>query len=169
MKGLLEVHRFSVNNAFVTRNLVYRLGEFKYEVDYYRQFLIPPGTMITEQTRGWLTDAGVFTLVLPVGSRVTPDYTLEGNVVALYGDFSNPSAPAAVMEIRFFLLDNTSRREKVIFAESYRAAVPVPDRTAEVFVNALNKALADILGRLETDLQKVSAGGAGASGGVQSL
>jgi cholesterol transport system auxiliary component len=168
MKGLLEVHRFSVNNAFVTRNLVYRLGEFKYEVDYYRQFLIPPGTMITEQTRSWLTGAQLFTRVLPVGTRITPNYTLEGNVIALYGDFSSPSASAAVMEIRFFLLDNAGSREKVIFAESYRAAIPVPDRTVEVFVDALNKALADILGRLEADLQKALEGKAGGGGDVQS-
>jgi len=153
----LEVHRFSVDTAFAGKGLVYRLGEMKYETDYYRQFLIAPGTMITERTRRWLADSGLFHYVLPVGSRVTPTYTLEGNVTALYGDFADESAPAAVMEIRFFLLDNAGGRERIVFAQTYRAATPVRDRTAEVFLTALNTSLAEILTRLEADLRKTLA------------
>jgi ABC-type uncharacterized transport system auxiliary subunit len=156
--GSLEVHRFSVDTAFATRGLVYRLGEFKYETDAYRQFLIAPGTMITERTRAWLADSGLFARVLAVGSRVAPDYTLEASVTALYGDFSDESAPAAVMEIRFFLLENTDSAETVAFAQTYRAVTPVRDRTAEIFVEALNRSLADILARLEADLQEALAG-----------
>jgi ABC-type uncharacterized transport system auxiliary subunit len=152
--GSLEVHRFSVDAAFATSNLVYRINQFEYEADYYRQFLIAPGTMITERTRDWLADSGLFTRVLPVGSRIAPDYTLEGNVTALYGDFSNESAPVAVIELRLFLLDNADGTEKVVFAETYRAATPVGEKTAEIFVAALNRSLAEILVRLEADLQK---------------
>lgn len=152
--GTLEVHRFSVDAAFTARNLVYRLGRFEYETDAYRQFLIAPGTMITEQTRAWLADSGLFQRVVPAGSRIAPDYTLEGNVTALYGDFSDESAPAAVMEMRLFLLDNSGGTEKVAFAQTYHAATPVSDRTTEVFVEALNRSLVDILGRLESDLQR---------------
>jgi ABC-type uncharacterized transport system auxiliary subunit len=159
--GSLEVHRFSVDAAFATRNLVYRLGQFEYEMDYYRQFLIAPGTMVTERTRDWLADSGLFTRVLARGSRLAPDYTLEGNVTALYGDFTKESAPAAVMEIRLFLLDNTGGTETVAFARTYRAATPVQDKTAEVFVEALNRSLADILARLEADLQPGLTGRAG--------
>lgn len=154
----LEVHRFSVDVAFSTKGLVYRLDEFEYETDAYRQFLIAPGIMITERTRDWLADSGLFGRVLPVSSRVAADYTLEGNVTALYGDFSNESAPAAVVEIRFFLLENTDPTETVAVAQTYRAATPVRDRTAEVFVEALDRSLADILARLEADLQKVLIG-----------
>ena len=152
--GTLEVHRFSVDAAFTGRNLVYRLRRFEYETDAYRQFLIAPGTMITEQTRVWLADSGLFRRVLPSGSRIVPDYTLEGNVTALYGDFSDESAPAAVMELRLFLLDNSGGTETVAFAQTYRSATPVLDRTGEVFVEALNRSLLDVLGRLEGDLQK---------------
>ena len=120
--------------------------------------------MITERTRDWLADSGLFTRVLPVGSRIVPDYTLEGNVTALYGDFSSESAPAAVMEIRFFLLDNADGTRRWSSLETYRAATPVPDKTTEVFVEALNKSLADILARLEADLQKALAGKPNAAG-----
>ncbi|MEN6335176.1 MAG: ABC-type transport auxiliary lipoprotein family protein [Phycisphaerales bacterium] len=154
VNGSLEVQRFSVNAAFTARNFVYRLDQFKYETDYYRQFLIAPSAMITEQTRNWLARSGLFTEVLPTGSRVVPDYTLEGNVTSLYGDFSNESSPAAVIEVRLFLLNNVRGNENVVFTQIYRAAVPMQDRTAQAFVAALNQGFADILGRLEADLQK---------------
>lgn len=154
----LEVHRFSVDAAFATKNLVYRLGEFKYEADSYRQFLISPGTMITEKTRDWLADSGVFSSVLPVGSRIVPNYTLEGNVIALYGNFTDEAAPTAVMEIRLFLLENTEGRERVIYSKTYRTATAVPSRATDDFIDALNRSLVEILTRLEADLQEVLAG-----------
>ncbi|MEN6425133.1 MAG: hypothetical protein ABFE13_07210 [Phycisphaerales bacterium] len=156
--GSLEVHRFGVDAAFVTKNLVYRLGEFKYEADYYRQFLISPGTMITEKTRDWLADSGLFNSVLPVGSRIVPNYTLEGNVIALYGDFMDEAAPTAVMEIRLFLLENTGGRERVIFSKTYRTATAVPSRATDEFIDALNRSLVAILTCLEADLPKALAG-----------
>ena len=155
--GSLEVHRFSIDAAFMTKNLVYRLGEFKYEADYSRQFLIPPGTMITDKTRDWLADSGLFQAVLPVGSRIVPTYTLEGNVTALYGDFADEAAPSAVIEIRVFLLENAGGQEKIVFSQVYRAACPVSSRATGDFIDALNRSLVEILTRLEADLPKAFA------------
>ncbi len=153
--GSLSVHRFTVDTAFAAKNMVYRLDEFKYEADYYRQFLISPGVMITEKTRDWLVASGLFRTVLPSGSRVVPAYTLEGNVTALYGDFTSGSAPTAVMEIRFFLVENAPAREKVVCAKTYRATNAVPSRATDDFIGALNRDLTEILTRLEADLQEV--------------
>jgi len=153
--GSLRVHRLSVDAAFATKNLVYRLDEFRYEADAYRQFLILPGVMITEKTRDWLADAGLFHTVLPLVSRVVPTYTLEGNVTALYGDFTNESSPTAAMEIQFFLVTTTDGAERVLFSHVYRAASPVSSRATMDFVNAMNRSLAEILTHLEADLQKV--------------
>jgi cholesterol transport system auxiliary component len=150
--GSLQVHRFSVDAAFAVKNLIYRLGESKYETDYYRRFLISPGTMIAEKTRAWLTDSGLFPTVLPVGSRVVPTYTLEGNVTALYGDFSPESTPTAVMEIRFFLVKNAEDAESILFSRTYRAASAVPSQATRDFIDAMNRSLAEILTRLEADL-----------------
>ena len=156
--GSLQVHRFSVDAAFMAKNLIYRLGEFQYETDAYRQFLISPGTMIAERTRDWLAGSGLFSAVLPLGSRIVPDYTLEANVIALYGDFTDQASPTAVMEIRFFLLENAAGREKVVHAEAYRVTNAVPSRGTEEFIDALNRNLMEILTRLESDLQQVLAG-----------
>jgi len=154
----LEIRRLTVNSAFATKNLVYRTGEFQYEPDFYREFLISPGPMITEHTRRWLADSGLFKQVLPSGSQIAPTHSLEGTVVALYGDFRDESAPIAVLEIRFFLVDHKVPDGAVVFSKSYRAANPVLVRTVQALMDALSKDLADILTRLEADLQKALAG-----------
>ena len=149
----LRVRRFNVDEAFATKQLVYRLGESRYESDYYHEFLVLPGIMITEKARDWLADSGLFGRVSSVGSRLESAYMLEGNVIALYADFANESAPTAVMEIRFFLLAGADANEAVALARAYRAESPIPTRTAEAVVEAFGKSLADILARLEAEVE----------------
>ena len=136
---------------------MYRVGEFRYETDYYHQFLVLPGIMITEETRDWLANSALFGRVTAVGSRLEPTYLLEGNVIDLYADFARKAAPEAVVEIRFFLLVGPEANESVALSETYRAANPISARTAEAVIEALSKSLADILTRLEADIAKVLA------------
>lgn len=153
----LRLRRFNVDEAFATRGLVYRVDEFRYEPDYYHQFLVLPGVMITEEARDWLANSGLFGRVTAVGSRLESAYLLEGNVIDLYADFTQKAAPEAVVEIRFFLLAGPEAGESVALSETYRAATPISTRTAEAVVGALSKSLADILTRLEADIAKVLA------------
>ena len=153
----LRVRRFNVDEAFAARQLVYRVEEFRYESDYYHQFLVLPGVMITEKTRDWLANSGLFARVSSVGSRLESTYLLEGNVIDLYADFRNASAPVAVVEIRFFLLAGPDGQESVDLARTYRAESPIAAKTAEAVVEALSKSLTDILTRLEADIEKAIA------------
>ncbi len=153
LDGALEVRRLSVDAAFAGKAFVYRVDEHEYEPDYYHQFLISPGIMLTDRTRQWLADSGLFAHVLPADSRLEPTYTLEGSVAALYADFTEASAPQAVLEIRYFLLKDGSAAEAVVFAETYRAATPISARTAVALVAALDRGLVEILTRLEADLE----------------
>jgi ABC-type uncharacterized transport system auxiliary subunit len=150
----LRLRRFNVDEAFAVRQLVYRVDEFQYESDYYHQFLTLPGVMLTEETRDWLASSGLFGRVTSVGSRLEPTYLLEGNVIALYADFTKGSAPAAIMTIRFFLLVGPDANETVPLAQTYRAQSPISARTAEAVVEAFSKDLSEILTRLEADLEK---------------
>jgi cholesterol transport system auxiliary component len=153
----LRLRRFNVDEAFAGRSLVYRVDEFRYEPDYYRQFLVLPGVMITEEARDWLADSGLFARVTAVGSRVESTYLLEGNVIELYADFARKAPPEAIVEIRFFLLAGPEAGESVALSQTYRAATPISAQTAEAVVEALSKSLADILTRLEADIAKVLA------------
>lgn len=153
----LRVRRFNVDEAFATKQLVYRVEEFRYESDYYHGFLVPPGVMITEKTRDWLADSGLFARVSSVGSRLESTYMLEGNVTALYADFRNEAAPTAVVEVRFFLLAGPDANETVGLARTYRAESPITAKTAEAVVAGLSQSLTDILTRLEPNLEKAIA------------
>jgi cholesterol transport system auxiliary component len=154
----LRLRRFNVDEAFAGRSLVYRVDEFRYESDYYHQFLVLPGVMITEQTRDWLANSGLFARVTAVGSRLESTYLLEANVIALYADFTRKATPEAVVEIRFFLLAGPEAGESVALSQTYRATTPVSAKTAEAVVGALSKSLADILTRLEADITKALRG-----------
>lgn len=155
--GGLRIRRFNVDEAYATKQLVYRLGEFRYELDYYHQFVVLPGMMITEKTRDWLADSGMFGRVSSVGSRLESKYMLEGNVIALYADFTNDLTPRAVMEIRFFLLAGPDAGETVALTRTYRAESPIATKRAEAVVEAFSRSQADILARLEVDVAKVVA------------
>ena len=150
----LRVRRFEVDQAFATKQLVYRVSGSQYEPDFYNQFLIPPGNMIMEKTRDWLADSGLFQRVFSAYSPLESTYALEGNVLELYADFTTGSAPQAVMQMRFFLLAGPDANEAIPLAQTYEAKSPISARTAGAVVTALSNDLTDILTRLEADIEK---------------
>ncbi len=150
--AILEIRRFSTDAEFANSGLVYRTGEFTYETDFYHEFLISPALMITERTRNWLSLSGLFDQVLVAGSRLEPTYTLEGNIVALYGDLRDAAAPVAVMELRCFLIADKDPAQAVIFARNYKSVKPLQADSTEALVEALDACLVEILTNLEKGL-----------------
>jgi hypothetical protein len=73
---ILDVKNFSIDTTFSTKSLVYRKGRSEYETDFYNRFLIGPDDMITEKTRSWLSQSGLFKWVLEPGSY-TEDHELN--------------------------------------------------------------------------------------------
>ena len=56
-KAVLRVCRFDVSPRYEARALAYRTNELSYESDYYNEFVISPGLLITEEVRQWLAGA----------------------------------------------------------------------------------------------------------------
>jgi cholesterol transport system auxiliary component len=151
----LRLRRFNVDEEFATRQIVYRVDEYRFETDYYHQFLVLPGVMLMEETRDWLMNSGLFGRVTAVGSRLESTYLLEANVIGLYADFSKDSAPTAITQVRFFLLSGSDENESVALAQTYKATTPISARTAEAVVDAFSRNLQEILKDLEADIGKV--------------
>jgi ABC-type uncharacterized transport system auxiliary subunit len=160
---VLEVQRFTTDSVFTSKQLVYRKTEFEYESDFYGEFLISPGLMVTEKTRNWLSDSGLFARVLAPGSYAKPTHTLHANITALYIDTRNKKSPAAVMQMRVFLTPRQPAEKLVILAETYKASVKVKSKNAEDFVEGFNQCLEQILTDLEKDLQQQFQPSAGSS------
>jgi ABC-type uncharacterized transport system auxiliary subunit len=108
--------------------------------------------MITEKTRSWLSESGLFKWVLEPGSYIDASHVLEGNIITLYGDFRDKSSPKATMKIRFFMIKLSDK--SVVFAKTYEATSESEEKTVESLVEAFDNCLTDILSNLEEDLQK---------------
>jgi cholesterol transport system auxiliary component len=118
-KSVLQIARFRVSPQARGRSLIYRTKDLQYENDYYNEFLVPPENIFTEEARKHITARGLFGSVITKNSLVFPDYVLEGAVVRLYGDFRDPQAPLAVLEMDLFLLKTETVEPKIVFHRTY--------------------------------------------------
>ena len=148
----LEVRPLRVAPAYQGTGFVHRREELRYETDFYNEFFTSPGAMITQEARDWLTDSGLFTLVLENPSDLQTAYLLEGNIAALYGDYTDPQNPAGMLSIRFSVIDDRGPRPRAVLQAEYRERVGLADPSPQALVRAWNRALAKIFSRLESDL-----------------
>ena len=152
----LRVRNLQVAAPFEGRGFIYRLGDVRYESDFYHEFLVAPRAMLTEQTRQWLGGSGLFQVVADPASKVDATHSLGGNVSALFADYRDASAPKAVLAIDIFVADNRGTTEEIVFQRSYREAITLTDRAPESLVRGWSTALGKILAALEKDLARAA-------------
>jgi cholesterol transport system auxiliary component len=155
-KGVLQVLTARVSPRYADRNFVYRRSDTRFESDFYNQFLVSPAALITEEVRRELSRAGTFNFVVASANPLPPTHTMETMVNRLYGDFRDLAAPKAVVEMEFFLTQETSPNAGIVFHKVYERIVPVQERTPETLVRGLNQALEGILESLVTDLKSAN-------------
>jgi len=153
-KEILIVRKLTIDSSFKFKGLIYRNAEHEYKTDFYNEFLVPPASMITEQTRNWLSQSGLFRTVLESASYMEATYALEGNILSLYGDYRNAASPKAVMEISFFLIGTASSEPSIALAEKYKAAIDLQGEETEDLIKAFDACLEQILAELERDIEE---------------
>lgn len=149
----LRIGRVRVAAAYATNALVYRMDDVKFISDPYSQFIAEPGAMLGDQMAAWLGRAGPFGTVVGTESTRATDYLLEATVTELYGDFRPGRGPAAVLAIRFALIDQTGARPSAILDRTIARRVDLPRASPDALVRGYADALAAILGELCTDLE----------------
>ena len=151
-KGIdLKVRRLSISDLYNTRELVYRGPEGRIDSDFYNLFFITPSNMLTTELRRWMTESGQFSHVVTPGSLVVPGLTLEGTINSLYGDYSGGQS-AAVVEMQFFLVDESTSDNAIVFSASYAERIPVEANNPDALVKGMTLAVQHIYTDLETDL-----------------
>ena len=150
----LSVRRFRISPQYEDKGFVYRLADMSYDSDFYNEFFVSPASLLTEEIRKRLAGSGLFQLVVDPSSYMSPTYVLEGAVTALYGDHSMSTAPKAILEMQFFLLQETAASPKIIFQNQYRKEEPLKENTPDALVKSWNEALNQILTEFETDLKE---------------
>jgi cholesterol transport system auxiliary component len=151
--GVLKISNVRVSPRYDSKGFVYRTADTSYETDFYHQFLVPPGPMLTDEVQQALSRADIFQYVVNSASQLEPTHVLEGTADALYGDFSDPTSAQAVLTMSFLLSRAGSNGPEVILQKHYRKAVPVQSRTAAALVKGWNEALEAILASLVADLK----------------
>jgi ABC-type uncharacterized transport system auxiliary subunit len=151
--AILSVEPFSIDSAFRTNSIVYKKTANEFESDFYTEYLIPPAKMITEQTRQWLSDSGLFVRVLQPGSTMKPTHILEGHIFKIYVDTSTSNRATAQVEMSLYLLNN--KREQILFGKTYTTTEPMDSAKTEDYFKAMEVAAAKILQQYENDLDKL--------------
>jgi cholesterol transport system auxiliary component len=154
-QGVLRVNIFRVGPICEQNELVRRTGDVEYESDFYNEWFVPPGAMLTSAFGDWLSSAGVFAHVITAAAGVDATVALGGLVTTLYGDYRTEQ-PKAVLGVEVGLVSEDAA-PRILLQRSYRKEVEIPNQSAEALVRGLNEALRLILVDLEADLRKLPA------------
>lgn len=152
---VLKVRRMTVSDIYNTREIVYQMGDGRIESDFYNMFFVTPGNMLTSELRKWLSATGQFSHIIEPGSMVVPSLTLESVVNALYGDYSTDN-PAAIVDMQFFMVDESTVNNEIVFSKSYRQRVPLAQPNPQDLVQAMTAGVQAIYEQLEQDLATAS-------------
>ena len=153
---ILSLGNMRISPRYADRSFVYRTSDTSFESDFYNQFLTSPDTMISEELRKGLAASRQFKYVLGPADAQQPNYVLEGSVNALYGDFREPSQPAAVLELEFFLYNDNANNSGLVAQKRYLKSVPMNQRSPEALVKGWDQALQEIIAALTADLNSMN-------------
>lgn len=148
---VVKVRRMIVSDLYNTRELVYQMADGRMESDFYNLFFATPSNNLTSELRKWLSATGQFAHIIKPGSMVVPTFTLEGVVNSLYGDYST-EAPAAVVSMQFFLVDEKTADNEIVFSKSYEQRIPLETADPAMLVKGMTQGVQTIYRQLEQDL-----------------
>lgn len=151
----LDINRFSISPSSEGREFIYRTTDLEFRTDFYNQFFRPPTTIITETVRQWLDQSGLFEDVLNPVSQAIANYSIEGNIVELFGDYRNLDSAKAVLSIQLFLLkiSEDGSDPQILLSKTYTSEQAIGIASPQNLMNGWNIALENILNEFLADLK----------------
>ena len=117
-------------------------------LDFYAEWAAPPTEAAEGALRRWLVESRLFSAILTPGSRVAPDFVMEGELTRLAAVQAEGIARA---ELTLLLVDerNASRLVGQMVSAGTAplpggTAAPTPEQAAEAMTAALGNALASL-------------------------
>ena len=149
----LKMGSASTAPPFDGKSLFYRLGDQRYEKDFYNTYSALPNEMVGNATRQWLNNAQIFSMTVGQGNSFFPYYILQISIEEFYGDYR--VRPEAIVTIEFFLTaTDPQKRNPVIGKNRYSKRVALKDSSPQALVQGQQEALAQILKEYEVVLYK---------------
>jgi len=153
---ILKVAAVAVASPYDSKSLIYRLGDQRFEKDFYNIYTAIPSEMIASAEQQWFNQANIFSATVGQNTIFFPDYTLQTVVSEFYGDYR--SKPEAVVSVEFFLIVSSSgKTNPLIGSNQYTKRVALKDNTPEALVLGQQQALSEILKEYEAQLYQYSA------------
>jgi hypothetical protein len=152
----LKIGSVSVVAPYDGRSLVYRLGDQRFEKDFYNVYTILPAEMISNAERQWINQSGIFSAAVGQSNSFFPYYTLQASVNEFYGDYR--VRPEAVVSIEFFLtVESAGKTNPIIGTNRYTKRIALKDNTPGSLVLGQQQALTEIFKEYELQLDKYAA------------
>ena len=149
----LKMGSVSISPPFDGKSLVYRLGDQRYEKDFYNTYSALPNEMIGNATRQWLNSAQIFSMTVGQGNSFFPYYILQTSVEEFYGDYR--VRPEAVVTVEFFLTATDPKKHNPVIGKNrYTKRITLRDNTPQALILGQQEALAQILKEYEVVLYK---------------
>ena len=145
----LKIVRVRVNPEYYHQDFNYKMTDLQFQNDFYNQFYKPVEIIVFAELYKWLTNSGIFKQVLLQNSIIESKYYLYANIVDIYADFSG-SVPKAVLNMQFFLIDESDALPQLVFTNVYKQQLVLEDSLPNTIVEGWNKELKNIF----TDFQK---------------
>ncbi|MBR0648043.1 hypothetical protein GXW78_00080 [Roseomonas terrae] len=144
----LLIRTLQAGAGMETRNLQVIRPDGTVSLDFYAEWAAPPAEAAEQSLRRWLIDSHLFSAVLAPGSRVTPDFILEGELTALAASQRDGVARA---ELTLLLMNDRNGRlvgqlvtEGTAPLPGGTATAPTPEQAASAMSAALGNALASL-------------------------
>ncbi|MBR0660280.1 ABC-type transport auxiliary lipoprotein family protein [Neoroseomonas oryzicola] len=150
----LLVRTIRAGAGLETRNLRTIRPDGTESLDFYAEWAAPPAEAAEQSLRRWLIDSRLFAGILAPGSRVAPDFTLEGELTALAAVQGEGVARA---ELTLLLVDDRNGGVLVgqlVSSGTAPLASGTSPPTAEQAASAMSAALGNALASLEQALAR---------------
>ena len=152
----LKIGPVSVAAPYDGKSLVYRLGDQRFEKDFYNVYTTLPAEMVSNAERQWINQSGIFSAAVGQSNTFFPYYTLQATVNEFYGDYR--VRPEAVVSMEFFLtVENGGKVNPMIGNNRYTKRIALKNNTPAALVLGQQQALAEILREYEVQLDKYAA------------
>ncbi len=149
----LKMGPVATTPPFDGKSFIYRLGDQRYEKDFYNIYSVLPNEMVGNATRQWMNNAQIFSMTVGQGNGFFPYYILQTSVEEFYGDYR--VRPEAVVTVEFFLTaTDPQKRNPVIGKNRYTKRIALKDNTPQALVLGQQEALTQILKEYEVVLYK---------------
>lgn len=133
--------------------LLYRVGDTRYEHDFYNRFLAPPPQMLTGALRRHLVQARAGQVREP-GTPLGSDLVVQPRLTELYADYRDERQPEAVVAVVLVLIERRPDGNRELFERSYRRSVPMKRIAPSEAVDGWSGGLGLIFREFTSDLRR---------------